>query len=69
MMWQTIKTAIVKLVTPKTPLEYAVSELREAEMNRLQNLTVKEYATGMVAYRDAQIVRLRQFIAKSQENQ
>lgn len=51
---------------PKSALQLAVAELEEAERSRLRHLSAREYANGIVIYHDAQISRLRQFIAESQ---
>ncbi|CAB5220462.1 hypothetical protein UFOVP236_64 [uncultured Caudovirales phage] len=46
-----------------TIMELAMMELREAEIHRMTAQTTKEYAAGLIVYRDAQIERLRKLIA------
>ena len=46
-----------------TPLELAVRELTEAELQKLSAQTAQEYAAAIAQYNTTRISRLRAFIA------
>ena len=53
----------------QTLLEIAKEELYQAEVQRLSLLTAREYAEGMISYRNAQIARLQAYITELESNQ
>ena len=59
-MWNSLKTLFGKL----SLLEIAAEELAEAERKRMEAQTGVEYSTAIVAYRTAQIKRLKAHITE-----
>lgn len=57
-----------KLFQRITPKEMAARELAEAEMSLLSAHTAKEYAVSVIAYREAQIKRLRAYLAAEKQS-
>lgn len=53
----------------QTLLEIAKEELYQAEVQRLSLLTAREYANGMISYRDTQITRLRAYIVELEQTE
>jgi len=52
------------LLTPPTAIELAKRELQEAERCRLEALTTREYADGMVRYNEQRVTRLRRYLTE-----
>jgi hypothetical protein len=44
-----------------TLVEIVTEELYQAEVQRLSLLTTREYANGLIAYRESQIARLKAY--------
>ena len=59
-MWNSLKTLFGKL----SLLEIAAEELAEAERKKMEAQTGVEYSTAIVAYRTAQIKRLKAHITE-----
>ena len=59
-LWNSLKTLFGKL----SLLEIAAEELAEAERKRMEAQTGVEYSTAIVAYRTAQIKRLKAHITE-----
>jgi len=59
-LWNSLKTLFGKL----SLLEIAAEELAEAERKKMEAQTGVEYSTAIVAYRTAQIKRLKAHITE-----
>ena len=63
-MMDKIRLFIAELMRKPTLRELAAKELYEAEIHRLNAQSAKEFAIGLIAYRDSQVSRLKKFIAE-----
>jgi predicted Zn-dependent protease len=64
-LWEHLKIALGRL----TLLELASTELAEAERKKMEAQTAVEYASALVAYRTAQIKRLKATINELSKEQ
>lgn len=62
-MMNRLLNALRELLRRPSLREIAARELEEAEIQRLIAQSTREYATGLIVYRDAQIDRLKKYIA------
>lgn len=61
-MFHAARAAYRSIFKRLSPLDLAKDELHSAEIQLLALLTAREYTEAMVAYRKAQINRLRSYI-------
>lgn len=55
-----------QLFAQLTSRQIAEKELRDAEIALLEAQSAREYASGIVAYREAQIKRLKSYLEKTE---